>query len=883
MSLWTRIANVFHGERLNGEIEEELASHIEEAIARGRDPIEARKAFGNALREREKSHEVRVIGWLDSLRADVIFGWRQLKRHRVTSAAAILSLALAIGACTTAFRLIDALLWRPLPVAHPERLYVLSRKGMGFDNRPGEWDSWAYPDFQLMRAAAKGKAELIAVSYADRTDVTYKTDQEMEKAIVQHVSGWMFPSFGIKPTVGRLFTENDDRTPGAAPYAVLSYDYWNRRFGRDPNVVGRIFHYGEGVFQIIGVSEKKFTGTEPGIVVDIFIPTMMHRSVTRQDSTWIRTLVVTEPGTAIDPLTAKLASINHTFEKNRLSGETGLSQEILQNVLRNQVLLEPAPTGASGMQKEYSQALTVIGVLVLMVLLIACANVANLMAAKATARAREMALRVSIGAGRLRLVRLVLAESALLALLACAGGALFSWWSAPFVVGMINPKDNPARLILPADWRVLGFGLALIVVVILLFGLLPALRASSVKPVNALKGGDELHTRKRLMHGMIGVQVAFCFLVVFVAGLFVSSFERLANTPTGFSADRLLLLDTTSRPAQPSNYWDQVADHLRGVPGVERVSQSAWPMLKGIGWNDSISVNGGPPSVDLAYFLNVSPGWFETMKIPLLEGRDFRESDTYPEGAIVNETFARQFLQDAHPVGRSFDKASDDGTFERMQVLGVVRDAYYSDIRAMLPVVFVPLHHRDNRGQLTSLSESTFIVRTASSNPLALSSLLRQEVTRARPEMRVSDVRTQKELNEAQTIRERLLAMLAFFFAVVALLLAGIGLYGVLVYSVIQKQHEIGIRMALGAQAADIVRPVAGSLIGAVAVGAAAGLGAGLASTRYLESLLYEVRATDYSIIANPCVAIGLVAMVALAPAVVRALRINPVDLLRSE
>ena len=338
------------------------------------------------FRQRERSHEIRVIRWLDSLRADVIFGWRQLKRNRVTSAAAVLSLALAVGACTTAFRLIDALLWRPLPVTHPERLYVLSRKGMGFDNKPGEWDSWAYPDFQLMRAAAKGKAELIAVSYADRADVTYKTDQEMEKAIVQHVSGWMFPSFGIQPAAGRLFTENDDRTPGAAPYAVLSYDYWSRRFGRDPNVVGQTFHYGDGVYQIIGVSERKFTGTEPGIVVDIFIPTMMHRAVTRQDSTWFRTLAIVEPGNPIEPLRAMFAAINHAFEKNRLSGETGLSQETLQNVLKNAVLLKPAPTGASGMQSEYARALGAIAVLVLMVLLIACANVANLMAAKAAAQ-----------------------------------------------------------------------------------------------------------------------------------------------------------------------------------------------------------------------------------------------------------------------------------------------------------------------------------------------------------------------------------------------------------------------------------------------------------------------------------------------------------------
>ncbi len=883
MSLLSRIANVFRSERVNSDIEEEFASHIDEAISQGRDPAEARRALGNALQQREASHDLRVIPWLDSVRADVIFGWRQLKRNRVTSAVAIVSLALAIGACTTAFRLIDALLWRPLPVAHPERMYVLSRKGMGFDNKPGEWDSWAYPDFQLMRVAAKGKAELIAISYADRADVTYTTDQEMEKAIVQHVSGWMFPSFEIQPAAGRLFTESDDRTPGAAPYAVISYDYWNRRFGRDPGVVGHTVHYGDGVYQIIGVSEKKFTGTEPGIVVDIFIPTMMHRSVTRQDSTWFRTLVVVEPGAAIEPLREMLAAVNHAFEANRLSGETGLSPVALQNVLKNQTLLEPAPTGASEMQRGYRQALAAIGALVVMVLLIACANVANLMAAKTAARAREMALRVSIGAGRLRLVRLVLAESALLALLSSAGGALFSWWSAPLVVSMINPRDNPARLILPADWRVLGFGMALITGMVLLFGLLPALRASSVRPLNALKGGEEPHARQRLMHGMIAAQVSFCFLVVFVAGLFVASFERLANKPTGFSAHRLLLLETTSRPAQPSNYWDQVADHLRGVPGVERVSQSGWPLLKGIGWNDSISVNGGPASVDLAYFLNVSPGWLETMKIPLLEGRDFRESDLYGQGAIVNETFARKFLQDEHPVGRSFEKASDDGSRERMTVLGVVRDAYYSSIRNMLPVVFVPLHHRDPTGQMTSLSEGTFIVRTASPNPVALSSQLRAEVARARPEFHVSNVRTQQELNEGQTIRERLLATLALFFAVVAWVLAGIGLYGVLIYSVIQRQREIGIRMALGAQPGDIIRPVVGATLYAVTLGSIAGLGAGLISTRFIESLLYQAKASDSSMVVTPCLAMGLAVIMAVAPAVVRALRTNPVSLLRAE
>ncbi|HLY41602.1 MAG TPA: ABC transporter permease [Terracidiphilus sp.] len=879
MSVWSRISNAVRSERLNREIEEELQAHMEEAIASGRDPDEARRAFGSALRAREAGHSVRVAGWLESLLADVRFGWRQLCRNRVTSAAAVLSLALAIGACTSSFRLIDALVWRPLPIAHPERLYFLSRAGMGFDNKPGAWDSWAYPDFELLQAAARGKAQLIAVSYANRDDITYKTDLEMEKASVQHVSGNMFAAFGLQPAAGRLFSESDDHAPGAAPYAVLTYDYWTRRFARDPSVIGRTLHYDNGVYQIIGVSEKKFTGTEPGIVVDIFVPTMMDRGVTRQDRTWIRTLVLVEPGVSIESLRQMFEAIHGGFERQRLTGQTGLSPVTIQNVLRNNVRIEPAPAGISQMQKNYGRALAAIAFLVLLVLFIACANVANLMSARAAARTREMALRVSIGAGKGRLVRLVLAESVLLAVLSAAIGALFSWWSAPLVVGMINPKDNPARLILPADVRVLAFGLLLTIVVMLLFGLLPALRASSVNPAGALKTGETPVARQRLMRTMVGIQVAFCFLVVFVAGLFVASFELLSNKPTGFSADRLLLLETTSRAPQPTVYWDDVAEHLREMPGVERVSQSSWPLLKGIGWNDSISVNGGPPSIDLAYFLNVSPGWFETMKIPLLQGRDFRDSDAYPQAAVVNQTFARKFLHDEHPVGRFFEKASDDGTHQRMQVVGVVRDAYYSSILVMLPVVFVPMHSQEIAG----VRDATFVVRTASSNPLALASTLRQEVTHVRAEFRVSNVRSQEELNQGQTIRERLLAMLAFFFGFVALLLAGIGLYGVLNYSVLQRRREIGIRMAIGSPRAGIVRLVTIDVCIMIALGACAGVALGLGAARSVESLFYEVNATDPIMILLPFTVVLSTACAAAIPALVRAVRIDPAEILRSE
>ena len=884
MSLWSRIANVFRGDRLSREIDEELQSHLEEAIAQGRDPAEARRAFGSALRLREESRDVRLVAWVDSLRADAVFGWRQLMKRKVTSAAAILSLALGIGACTSAFRLIDALLLRPLPVSEPEQLYALARQGIGPEGKPATFDGWAYPDFRLMRAAVKDQAELMAISLSDRTDVTYGSDAEMEKVYRQYVSGWMFNSFGLRPAAGRLFTESDDLKPGAHPYAVLSYDYWTNRFGRDPKVIGRTFRIGNDLYEIIGVGPERFTGTEPGTVIDIFIPTMMHAGVQHSDWTWMRTLARVNPGVAKEPLRAKLDATSRAFEEERSKGWGGMSKEQIDQILNFKLVLEPAAAGVSDLQNDYRTSLAALGVLVALVLLIACANVANLMTAQAASRAREMALRVSIGAGRGRLVQLVLVESAWLAFLAAVVGLGFAWWAAPVVVNMINPPDNPARLFLPADWRVVGFGLVLTVGVMLLFGLAPALRASAVKPVSALKGGEDPHSRRRLMHALIAVQTAFCFLVLFVAGLFVATFERLSNRPTGFSPERLLTLETVTVRPQPPAFWDQVAEHLRAVPGVEKVGLASSVLLGGWNWNNFISVNGAPPNGVVVYLLQASPGWINAMKIPLIDGRDFRPGDTLPGVALVNQTFAKAYFNGEDPVGKPFEVVFSGGLRLRFEAVGLVGDVTYRDIREpILPQAYFPFHSIDAKGALRPTGQGTFIVRTSSSNPMALASILRREVPRARSEFRVSNIRTQKEINEAHTVRERLLARLAVFFGVVALLLAGVGLYGVLDYSVLQRRKEIGIRMALGAQAGDVARRVTMDVFSMVIVGALAGLALGFASVRYIEALLYQVKPTDPGMLALPTLTILAAALLAALPAVIRAVRINPAEMLREE
>ncbi len=869
---------------MNREIDEELEAHVAEAVAEGRDAGEARKALGSTMRIRQESRDARILTWLDSLRADAVFGWRQLRNAKVTSAAAILSLALAIGACTAAFRLIDALLLRPLPVAGTERMFLPYRSGIGWDGKPSSFDGWAYPAFQRMRDVLKGQAQLLAISYGERVDLTFRSDEEMEKAQLQYVSGATFGTFGLRPELGRLLMESDDVTPGAHPYAVLSHEYWANRFAEDPKVVGQTFRMGNEIYEIVGVAEKPFAGTEPGTLTDIFVPTMMYPDATRPDSTWIRIFALLQPGAEPQQVRTQLFATSRAFEEERAKGFKGMSQQAIDNYVNQAVILERAPTGASGFQTDNRAALAALGVLVGLVLLIACANVANLMTAQAAARAREMALRISIGAGRWRLVQLVMVESAWIAMISAAIAWAFAWWAAPFVVSRINPADNPARIRLPADWRVVGFGFALTLVVTCLFGLIPALRVSGIKPANALKGGEDPHSKRRLMNALIAAQVAFCFLVLFVAGLFVATFERLAHKSTGFSAERLVILDTVAREPQTAETWDQVAEQLRSVPGVERVALADRALLGGFASNDYIAVHGGPPIEVLAFFLRVSPGWVEEMQIPMVGGRDFQASETSPGAAIVNETFARTYFGVENPVGKTFERASDEGPRYRFQVVGLVRDASYRSLREeILPTAYVPIRTLGDDGALRKLRDASIVVKTVGTNPLQLASILRQEVQQSRPGLRVSRIRTQQEINDAHTVRERFLAMLAGFFSVVALLLAGIGLYGVLHYSVVQRQKEIGIRMAIGAQGTNIARLVTLEVFSMVVVGAVAGLALGMITVRYIESLFYQVKATDMAMLTIPTAAILGATLLATVVPVVRAVRVDPMKILRAQ
>lgn len=820
-----------------------------------------------------------------ALPSDAVYALRRLGQAKVTSAAAILSLGIALGACTSSYRLLDALLLRPLPVSHPERLYTVAFGSASLlDAQFMTYDSNSYPAFLQMKEAVKDRARMMAVSYAAPSDLTYRTDAEMEKAFIQYVSGDMFSVLGLRPAQGRLFAPDDDASPGARPVAVISYDYWTSRFGRDPGVIGRTFRLGDALFQIVGVAPAGFAGTETGLPVDIFLPMMMKTRSTLQswNNFWLRALVELDPGVTPAPVRAQLRVTYRTIETQRAQSVT-LTPAQRRVLFSDTLLLQPAGSGRSNLQRDFRSSLYVLAILVALVLLVASANLANLMNARCVQRAREMGIRRSLGASGARLMQLVLIESAWIAAAATLVGVLFSNWAAPTVAGWINQPGSPVRLSLPLDYRIWAFALSLALLVTLLFGLPPALRMLHSR--TSLGSSNATEPRRLLMQAWVMAQVAFCVVALLLAGMLVRSFDQLSRQPLGYHPVGILNLESVARPAQPAVYWGQVADHLRFMPGVASVAIASWPLMNGESANSAIAVRGVPTEV-FADRYGVSPGWFQTMGIPLLQGRDFHPAEATPGPAIVNQAFARQYFDELDPLGQTFDVLDGRGGDTALQVVGVVADARYrDDVRLPIrPTFYLPFGSTAGSAAPQPLTRGTFVIRCAAGvAPRMLTSTLRAEVTRARPELRVSNVLAQTDIVASKTIRQRVLAQLAFFFGGVVMLLAAVGLYGVLEYFVRQRRRELGIRIALGARSGHIAHQVISVTFIMVGLGGASGIGAGIACARYFATLFYGVRPTNFGVLTLPLLLMGVIALIAALPAVWRALAIDPAAMLRAE
>jgi len=900
MSLLSRLVNAIRSDGRDEEVDEELRFHVEEQtrrlIADGLPPQEAARAarlrLGNAVNLRERSRDVRLLPWLDSLVRDFRFGVRMLRKDAIVTGAAIASLALAMGAAIAAFILIDALILRPLPVPQPERLVYLAVEDTERDNQI-PW--FSYPTFISLQKAASGRAGLFAASFQARQafSIGQSTGGD-EKVYAQYVSSNTFAQLGLVPALGRLLVTSDDSAPGAHPVAVISHSFWTRRFGGDRDAVGQWITVARARVQIVGVAPSGFTGVTPGIRTDVWVPTTMYdpEALTSSGWQWLQILGRLAPGSDATSTRAVLqpAFTGLRRERARQFPATAPRDKVRQ-FIDAPLNVNSASNGPSELRTGFERPLWILAAVVGLVLLIACSNVANLLTARAAARDREMALRLSIGAGRWRLAQQLLVESGLMGLLACVLGVVFAFVAAPAIVGMLAPATEPVYLELEFNWRVFAFLVVTLTGTTALFGLVPALRASSFSPGDALKAaGARVGRRLGLLRPLVVTQVAFSLSVIFVATLLVGSFVHLANVDTGFISAGLALVNIDSNelserekqvPGSTQAVADDILAQARQVDGVQSSSMSGWALFAGSGWSSYVALPGRQSDFFEVYFLEVSPAFMRTMGIRLLDGRDLGPADMRPENpatptsVIVNETFAKRYLSEGGVIGRSFNRLLGSSSMQPESVVGLVADAKYRDLRQPAPpTVYLPLQH--------GVGRMTLQVRSAFS-PDALAARLRPMLARIHPSLKISEVVPQATLIDNTLLKERLLALLSGFFGLVSLVLAAVGLYGVLSYSVVQRKREIGIRLALGAQPAVVVRSVIGELALLTSAGLAAGLVCGILLARFVNTLLFEVSAYDLASLAVPVIVLLVAAGLAAVPPALRAARVEPTEALRYE
>jgi putative ABC transport system permease protein len=879
-TLWEvlrRVAGSLGARRSDADLQEELRTHLELAAERD---VPARRVSGGVAQAMDALRDQRGLPWFDALRSDLVFGWRQIVRYRIASVAAVLSLGLAMGAALTTFRLVDAVLLRPLPVADPSRLFVLTQMSHDVDLRPNERDDFDYPSYQRYIARAGDDADLMLVGSAVRRKIAIGAG-ELEPAVQQFVSGNVFRTLGLQPALGRLLSESDDTVPDGHPVVVMTYDYWQRRFGGDSAVIGRSLRISGRPYEIVGVVGPGFTGTEPGMVTDLFVPSMMNPEALKVPNwSWFRIWV--RPKADVDPGRVR-SLLQAGFKIDQAERAKGFPPDTpkarIDAFFEEHLDMHAAGAGVSATQKAFGPPLWILATLATLLVLMACANVANLLLARATSRKIEMALRLSIGAARRRLVQLLLVESALLAFLAAGVGALFTWWAAPFVVSMLATPDRPLRVVLPLDWRTLLMATTLTLLVTILFGLAPAIRGSAAPLVDALKETRGRRGHRRLADALVAAQAALCVFLLMGAALFVGSLQQLQNRPLGFAPDNVLQVVVDGRKSSTREDWAQLAGSLAATPGVESVAVAGWAPLSGNRWRSTVIVAGGPAPEDAPNWVGIGPGYIGTLQMRLLEGRDFGVEDRpaardatgqlVPGVAIVNEAFARVYFGGRSPVGQRVIVESSKAP---MEVVGLVADSVYYDVRETNhPAVFIPLGPRTG---------ATILVRTESA-ALELGPALVREIARLRPDLQVWEATPFKAKVTLQMIRERLVAALSTFFAVLALVLAAVGLYGVLNYAVTRERREIGLRLALGARPAHVVTLLTTRLAGMVVIGAIAGIGSGMAVSRFVQTLLFQITPTDPAALMEPLVILAAASFLAVLAPAIRAVRTNPAQTIK--
>jgi predicted permease len=832
---------------------------------------------------------------MTNLMADLRFALRTLRRSPLFTAVAILSLALGIGANTAIFTLIDQLLLRQLPVTGADRLVMLYQRGSHNGSNMGD-RMHSYPLYQDLQQKA-GPFEEVLCRRLVSTSVS--VENQTERVDAEMVSGNYFTMLGVKPALGRVFdSKEDDRVYQGHPVVVLSYDYWAGRFARDPRIVGKKILVNNYPMTIVGVSAASFAGIDPARSPQIRVPILMKAamapewtwlSMDDRRSRWVQVFARLKPGYTVESAKAPIQGLFRQIREyeQTLPAARTWSQYSRNEFLRGTLHVEKAATGYSSLRNNFSKALIVLMCMVGLVLLIACANVANLLIARAFARQKEIAIRLSLGASRRQLVRQFLVESLVLSSAGGIGGIILAVVMTRGLLSLI-PAEGNALLIRPEpDVRILAFTLALTFLTGLIFGLAPALRASRPDLWSTLKDtvgsiagrGGSLFLRK----GLVTAQVALSFLLLFGAGLFVRSLQNLKTTNTGFhELDNLLTFQVS--PAlngydapRVVHFYSELLDRIRAIPGVKSAGLATVALLHGWEWDSSLTVEGhrAKDGEDMQAFMNaVTPGYFETMGIPLLEGRDFDRRDLKEDAkvAIVNRKFAQHYFGEKTAIGRHLGRGNAPDTKLDVEIVGVVADSLYEGPREGLRrQVFVP-----NWGK----GGVAFYVRTTTDSTTAYTAL-RKEVKMLDASMPVYEMKTLAAQLDQTLLSERLIALLSAGFGFLATLLAAIGLYGVMAFVVARRTKELGVRMALGAQPGSVIWLVMKEVLILLSIGLAVGLPAAMGLGRFLSTQLYGIKASDPAIaVVTMMMLIAVSSLAGLIPAR-RASRIDPILALR--
>jgi predicted permease len=887
-TLWQRVLAFLHGRRIESDLSAEIQAHLAmqeaEFRERGMDPAAAlaaaRREFGGVAQAMEDYRERGGLPWLETFGRDIRYAIRGLRHNPGFTCAAVLSLALGIGANTAIFSLFHALMLRLLPVERPHELVNLYRTG-----------GWArgyvsYPLFEEIAKRGDLFTGVLARTGVQKVRFTPRPDGLGEFVQREFVSGNYFQVLGVRPAIGRLFTAEDNRMPGAHPVAVIAYDLWRNQYGADPGVLGAKILIDEQPFTVIGVAAPGFHGVEVEHRAEVWVPAMMSGMNVKSKSTWwIWVMARRRPGISSRQVQAAI-SVLMAQHLNAMY-PAGYNAAFRKRALEQRLEVREAGVGISSLRETFGRPLAVLMAAVGLVLLAACANVANLLLARGAARRTEIALRLSLGATRTRLVRQALTECALLVIAGASLGVGLAAWGQRVVIHFL-PETAGHPLGTAPDLAVLWFTVGIALLSVLLFGVVPALRSTNIDPSAGLRAGITSRGGKpALRRALVVVQVAFSVVLVALAALFGHNLFALRGVDLGFRDENVIAFSLdfprkmrTDIPASTR----QIARQLEQLPGVSTVSYGfPGPFRMGTA-SASIRVPGSQRTarepVDVA-IAQIAPRYFETIGAPLVLGREFERSDLENPRkiAVVNEAFVRAFLpEDKHPDTRalSFDDSKPEGG-EPVYIVGVVRDVHHAGIqKPPVPTVYSP------SGQGVARGLPTILVRTHTP-PATLLPALYRELSKIGPSIAFESISTLRQAVDDSIFEQRMLAAIGGFFGVLALILAAVGLYGVVAYNTARRTAEIGVRMALGAPRLQVVWMILRDSLMLVAAGLLLGLPAALAAARAVESVLFDVRPADPVTFASTVVVLAAIGTAAAFLPARRAANLQPSQILRHE